>query len=100
MTECYLTTLPREFMRGVADFDPDYRGSYFLPRAPTDLPRLLLEKVWPAADGWYAAHLQLPNASKNLEPNLTGGTFLELLLKLKTVFLQVSALFFYLKDFS
>ena len=87
MTGCYLTTLPREFMRGVADFDPDYRGSYFLPRACIDPPCLLLEKVWPAADGWHAAHLQLPNASEKLEPNLAGGAFLELLLKLRTVFL-------------
>jgi hypothetical protein len=32
MTGCYLTTLPRAFMRGVADFSPDYESSYNCPR--------------------------------------------------------------------
>ena len=32
MTGCYLTTLPRAFMRGIADFDLEWALSYFLPR--------------------------------------------------------------------
>src|SRR5437667_6232488 len=32
MTGCYLTELPRQFMRGMANFEPDYASSYFVPR--------------------------------------------------------------------
>ncbi|XP_044718886.1 centromere DNA-binding protein complex CBF3 subunit [Hirsutella rhossiliensis] len=34
MTGCYLTSLPFEFMRAVADFDPEWSGSYFVPGPP------------------------------------------------------------------
>ena len=93
MTGCYLTSLPREFMRGVADFDPDYKGAYFLPRACVSPPPCLLDRVWPEADGWHAAHMGLPTAPEKVEPNLASGAFLELLLKLKIVFLQASEVF-------
>ena len=42
MTGCYLTTLPRAFMRGIADFDPEWASSYFLPRDTIRPPLLLL----------------------------------------------------------
>jgi hypothetical protein len=42
MTGCYLTTLPRAFMRGIADFDPEWASSYFLPRETIQPPPLLL----------------------------------------------------------
>jgi hypothetical protein len=100
MTGCYLTSLPREFMRGVADFDPDYPSSYFLPRATVEPPASLLRRVWPELDRWREAHLELPGATEKVEPNLAAGAFLELLDKLRVVFLQVSSdlvIFFFLK---
>jgi len=32
ITGCYLITLPQAFIRGIADFDPKYTSSYFLPK--------------------------------------------------------------------
>ena len=90
MTGCYLTSLPRQWMRGIADFDPDYPGSYFLPRATVVPPPSLQQCVWPALDGWRAAHMQLSGTREVVEPNLAAGAFLELLSKLREVFLQVS----------
>lgn len=91
MTGCYLTTLPREFMRGVADFEPDYPGSYFLPRESCIPPPCLLQRIWPQLDGWRAAHLKSSNAGEQVEPNMAAGAFLELLSKLRVVLLQVYA---------
>lgn len=90
MTGCYLTTLPRGFMRGVADFDPEYASSYFLPRDSVAPPALLLSRVWPDLDRWQAAHLERADATETVEPNLAAGGFLELLQRLRSVFLQVS----------
>jgi hypothetical protein len=47
MTGCYLTTLPRQFMRGAADFSPDYESSYFIAREEVKPPQSLLSQVWP-----------------------------------------------------
>lgn len=33
MTDCYITTLPFEFMRATADFEPVWAGSYYVARA-------------------------------------------------------------------
>jgi hypothetical protein len=49
--------------------------------------------VWPDLDRWRASHLELPEATERVEPNLAAGRFLELLDKLRDVFLQVSASF-------
>ena len=91
MTGCYLTTIPREFIRGVADFEPDYASSYFLPRAAVQPPSSLLRRVWPELDRWREAHLELPGATEKVTPNLAAGAFLELLERLRAVFLQVSS---------
>jgi Centromere DNA-binding protein complex CBF3 subunit, domain 2 len=95
MTGCYLTTLPFEFMRGQADFEPAYASSYFLARdiQPPDCLRRL---VWPDLDRWRAAHLELPEATERVEPNLAARGFLELLDRLRDVFLQVSITLFLL----
>ena len=95
MTGCYLTTLPREFMRGVADFDPEYASSYFIPRDTVRPSLHLRQQVWPDLDGWRAAHLELPSATEKVTPNLAAGGFLELLDRLRDVFLQVSINFIY-----
>jgi hypothetical protein len=90
MTGCYLTELPRQFMRGMADFEPDYASSYFVPRATVKPPATLRRRVWPQLDRWREAHLDLPSASEVVEPNLAAGGFLELLDTLRDVFLQDS----------
>lgn len=90
MTGCYLTDLPRQFMRGMADFDPDYATSYFVPRETIKPPPVLRQRIWPQLDHWRRAHLELSGASEVVEPNLAAGGFLELLDKLRDVFLQDS----------
>jgi hypothetical protein len=92
MTGCYLTTLPRAFMRGIADFDPEWISSYFLPRETIQPPVALLSQVWPDLDRWQAAHQGRPDAVDLVEPNLAAGGFLELLQRLRSVFLQDSVL--------
>jgi len=92
MTGCYLTTLPRGFMRGIADFDPEWPTSYFLPREAVAPPATLLCQVWPDLDRWQAAHLERADATERVEPNLAAGGFLELLQRLRSVFLQDSVL--------
>ena len=90
MTGCYLTTLPREFMRGMADFDPEYSAGYYVAREIIVPSRALQQRVWPQLDSWRAAHQGHPSATEQVEPNLAAGAFLELLDKLREVFLQVS----------
>jgi hypothetical protein len=79
MTGCYLITLPQAFMRGIADFDPEYASSYFLPRETVALLALLLSRVWPDLDRWQAAYLGRADTTEQVEPNLAAGGFLELL---------------------
>jgi hypothetical protein len=67
MTGCYLTTLPRAFMRGIADFDPEWSSSYFLPRETVCPPPLLLRRVWPDLDHWLAAHLERSDATERVQ---------------------------------
>ncbi|XP_044715316.1 centromere DNA-binding protein complex CBF3 subunit [Hirsutella rhossiliensis] len=64
MTGCYLTSLPFEFMRAVADFDPEWSGSYFVPGPPS------------------------PFSDLGVEQNMAAGAFLELLEWLREVLLQ------------
>jgi hypothetical protein len=85
MTGCYLTSLPFEFMRSSADFDPDWSGSYFLPRSTIKPPPALLRGIWPDLDTWKEVH---DKASLAVEPNRAAGAFLELLSWLREVLLQ------------
>lgn len=91
MTGCYLTSLPFEFMRAVADFDPEWSGTYFVPRATVRPPASLLAQVWPELDKWKAAHDD-PGSKEavklGVEPNMAAGAFLELLEWLREVVLQ------------
>jgi Centromere DNA-binding protein complex CBF3 subunit, domain 2 len=73
MTGCYLTDLPRQFIRGVADFEPDYPSNYFIPQETVKPARSLRQR-----------------ATEAVEPNLAASGFLELLDKLRDVFLQDS----------
>jgi hypothetical protein len=83
MTGCYLTSLPREFMRATADFDPDWPGAYYIPRATVIPPPSLITAVWPEVDSWKA-RLE----SREAEQNKAAGAFLELLDWLRLVLLQ------------
>lgn len=96
MTGCYLTTLPRAFMRGVADFSPDYESSYHCPREEIKPPEALRRLVWPSLDKWKLAHLG-SSSELTVEPDMAAGGFLSLLDRLRDVFLQVSMhqLFFF-----
>jgi hypothetical protein len=85
MTGCYLTSLPFEFMRSTADFDPDWAGSYFLPRDTVKPSTALCRRIWPALDQWKEAH---DSASSTVEANKAAGAFLELLAWLRVVLLQ------------
>jgi hypothetical protein len=85
MTGCYLTSLPFEFMRSSAGFDPDWSGSYFLPRDTVKPPPALLRHIWPDLDTWKEVH---DSASLAVEPNKAAGAFLELLSWLREVLLQ------------
>jgi hypothetical protein len=91
MTGCYQTGLPRGFMRAQAGFDPLYRGSDFVPRATVKPPPSLLRCVWPSLDVWADAHFERSGAreGQRVEVNRAAGAFLELLEKLREVFLQV-----------
>ena len=83
MTGCYLTSLPREFMRATADFDPEWPGSYYIPRATVLPPPALAAAVWPEIESWKA-RLE----SGEAEQNKAAGAFLELLDWLRLVLLQ------------
>jgi hypothetical protein len=85
MTGCYLTSLPFEFMRSSAGFDPDWSGSYFLPRDTVKPPHALLRRIWPDLDTWKEVH---DTASLAVEPNKAAGAFFELLSWLREVVLQ------------
>ncbi|KJZ69940.1 hypothetical protein HIM_10663 [Hirsutella minnesotensis 3608] len=87
MTGCYLTSLPFEFMRAVADFDPEWCGSYFVPRATVRPPVVLLVQVWPQLDKWKEAHSS-PLSDFGVEQNMAAGAFLELMEWLQEVLLQ------------
>lgn len=90
MTGCYLNTLPREFMRGVADFDPDYPGCYFVPRGSVIPPPSLRERVWPRLNHWLAVYSKHPNATETVGPSMATEAVLEAIDHLRDVFLQVS----------
>lgn len=91
MTGCYLTTLPRKFMRGMAQFPPKYPAAYFIPRATIEPSYDLSSRVWPQLDQWKHSYELYP---KTMDQSLAAGAFLELMQKLRVVFLQVEIFFF------
>jgi hypothetical protein len=84
MTGCYLTSLPFEFMRSTADFDPDWAGSYFRSLATVKPSPSLCRRIWPALDQWQEVH---NSVSTTVEANKAAGAFLELLGWLRVVLL-------------
>jgi len=84
MTGCYLTTLPRMFMRSTADFDPFWEGSYLIPRDTVQPPKELASQIWPELDSWVEGYRRSPEVSTDLAT----GAFLELMEWLRSVILQ------------
>jgi hypothetical protein len=74
-------------MRATADFDPEWSGSYFVPRATVIPPPQLAAAVWPELDSWKARL-----DSGDIEQNKAAGAFIELLYWLRQVLLQDAAL--------
>jgi len=87
MTGCYLTTLPRMFMRSTADFDPFWEESYLIPRDTMQPPKELARQIWPELDSWVEGYRRSPEVSTDLAT----GTFLELMKWLRSVILQDAA---------
>jgi hypothetical protein len=105
LSNCYLSNLPREFIRSMAGFEPHGQGNYYLPRAKVEPPQSLLRTVWPWVDEWLEWFSQAaPSASYEhivLEPlspfeedrqDLAAQGFLRLLLVLRMILLQDSVL--------
>lgn len=89
MTGCYLTSLPMEFNRGMAGFEPEYPSSYFIARDSVQPPESLLKKVYPALDYWLSAHAGTNPDEPEVEETLAADGFLGLLVRLRPVVLQV-----------
>lgn len=80
-------------MRCMAELRKDDGIDNFLPRESVIPPDSLQRLVWPQLDGWLDAYWQRPGATETIASHdvATGG-FLELLEKMRTIFLQVSKL--------
>ena len=104
MTGCYVTGLPRQFMRGVADFDPQYPNAYCIARDAVEPSAALQQRIWPWLAEWTRRHeLVWSEADSSSGPRLqrllqgaiegmvqvdhAAPAFLELLRKLRIVIL-------------
>lgn len=83
----YLARLPRLYMRVAAGFG-SAAGSYYLKRGQEQAPVALTKMIWPWVDGALAEYADghVPN------PDTAGRHFLELLVRLRQVFLQDAAI--------
>ena len=72
MTSCYRTTLPRAFMRGIANFSLDYKSSYYCPCEEMKHLKNLPCLVWPTLDRWKWAYLRGSN-EVTVEPDTAAG---------------------------
>lgn len=108
MSNCYLSGLPRKFLRTLAGFNPEDQGNYYLPRASVDPPESLVRALWPWVDSWLSwfngdslaqgidPEFDLPpqpslvqqETQKIDEKDLAAQGFLRLLVQLRTVILQ------------
>jgi hypothetical protein len=105
LSNCYLTHLPRKFVRSMAGFEPSNRGDYFIPRAKIQPPSSLIREVWPWVDEWlqwFKAHGQndfspapgliTPVPEEEEQDDLAAQGFLRLLDQFRTIFLQDSVI--------
>ena len=82
MHKGYLTSLPRRFMRGMAGFQPEHGGAYFIARAQVEPPSELVLLIFSKLNHW----LQQPT------DDIATKQFLKLLNYLRVVFLQDSVI--------
>ncbi len=87
MSNAYLTSLPRKFIRGMAGFSPK-GGSFHIPRANIPPPTSLLAQIFPETDMWLNRFAK----NEDIESDMAAEGFLNLLKQLKIVFLQDSAI--------
>lgn len=87
MVVSYLTSLPDKAMRSLAGFLPDSSGTYYLKRANVEPPEELKRLIFPDVEKWQAAFKE-----GKVQRDVAGPNFLELLVNLRTVLLQVKKL--------
>lgn len=102
LTNCYLTHLPRKFLRSMAGFQPDAIGNYYLPRAKIQPPDSLVRALWPWIDQWLAWFQsndptnKPPSGAASQEQedrdDIAAQGFLQLLNQLRIILLQDSVL--------
>lgn len=94
LVNCFLTNLPQEFMRGMADFEPDKPEDYIIVRDLVKPPPELTRMIWPEIDVWNWAleHEDNPDAWK-IDREKAAGANIKLFLWLCEVVLQ-DAVFF------
>ena len=100
LTSCYLTNIPRKFVRGMAGFEPQAQGNYYLPRAKVEPSPELQQAVWPWVDKWMTWFQSYESADDDPSDvdsdlqedrnDLAAQGFLRLLVQLRTVLLQDS----------
>jgi hypothetical protein len=109
MSNCYLTALPRDFLRTMAGFKPEDHQNYYLPRATISPPESLVRALWPWIDAWLIWFQQEDACTEDIDPilnlpplpplvqagiqqvdtnDLAAQGFLKLLQQLRTVILQ------------
>jgi hypothetical protein len=111
LTNCYLTHLPRKFLRAMAGFNPSIQGNYYLPRAKIQPPESLTHAVWPWVDEWLDWFESYADGSQQEEKeeredeeqkdtpsevdrqDMAAQGFLRLLVQLRTILLQDSIIF-------
>ncbi|KAJ5142583.1 short-chain dehydrogenase [Penicillium bovifimosum] len=104
MTNCYLTHLPRKFLRSMAGHQPDAIGNYRLPWAKVQPPDSLIRALWPWIDQWLAwfqsndptneppSGSTTPSLEQEDRDDMAAQGFLQLLSQLRIVLLQDSVL--------
>jgi hypothetical protein len=92
LSQCYLSNLPRKFVRAAAGFDPNLQGSYHLPRAAVQPPESLVRDLWPWVDEWMDWYERGLGGAIDDRRDIAGQGFLRLLKLLRTVLLQDSVL--------
>lgn len=102
LSNCYLSHLPRSFVRSMAGFDSAKVGNYFVPRTMIAPPQQLLSLLWPWVDEWQTwfntshlreqlsyEHISLDDGPED-RGDLAAQGFLALLAELRIAFLQDS----------
>jgi hypothetical protein len=99
LTNCYLTHLPRKFLRTMAGFQPEAMGNYYLPRAKILPPESLVRALWPWVDQWLAwfrsdepEGLPRQDMDHKDRDDMAAQGFLRLLDQFRTILLQDSVL--------